>query len=46
MGEYDAVYAMIIIVARWESGFDALYRKNTLPVVRWSERNSTFLELL
>jgi NitT/TauT family transport system permease protein len=37
MGEYDTVFAMIIIVGAMGIGFDALFERIRARLVRWSE---------
>ena len=37
MGEYDIVYAMIIIVGAMGIGLDALFERMRSRLVRWSE---------
>jgi NitT/TauT family transport system permease protein len=37
MGEYDIVYAMIIIVGGMGIGLDALFERMRARLVRWSE---------
>ena len=37
MGEYDTVFAMIIIVGAMGIGLDALFERVRARLVRWSE---------